>query len=362
MGMQSIIDAMLGSTGPERTMWLGRQNKRVEDAGRYYLGPAYDKVAAIPKILGMMTPAADMVDMHQSSADLMASRTPGDAARNLGWLGASTLAMALPGNVGMARQAAEEATQAAPKGIRAYHGSPHDFDRFDMGKIGTGEGGQLGGRGMNFTDNPAVADYYWEQLSGKRGKRYEVNIDASPDEFLVLNKPLAEQGEPVKAALSGRLNLGPVTPETYMHEGQGGIRYFSGGEGRKFGKIEQSGGGFHASVGKKSLGYFPDLEAAGDALRAESASRGIEWRGDQFRGQSAFDALGGRATGSETLRDLGVKGTAIDGAYGSAGESRDYVVFDESLISILRKYGLAGLLAGGAAMGSIYGSDQGNSM
>lgn len=24
--------------------------------------------------------------------------------------------------------------------IRAYHGSPHDFDRFDMSKIGTGEG------------------------------------------------------------------------------------------------------------------------------------------------------------------------------------------------------------------------------
>jgi hypothetical protein len=26
--------------------------------------------------------------------------------------------------------------------IRAYHGSPHDFDRFDLSKIGTGEGAQ----------------------------------------------------------------------------------------------------------------------------------------------------------------------------------------------------------------------------
>ena len=33
----------------------------------------------------------------------------------------------------------------APKGIRAYHGSPHDFDRFDMSKIGTGEGAQAYG-------------------------------------------------------------------------------------------------------------------------------------------------------------------------------------------------------------------------
>lgn len=30
----------------------------------------------------------------------------------------------------------------SPKGITAYHGSPHDFDRFDMSKIGTGEGAQ----------------------------------------------------------------------------------------------------------------------------------------------------------------------------------------------------------------------------
>lgn len=27
-----------------------------------------------------------------------------------------------------------------PQGVRAYHGSPHDFERFDLGKIGTGEG------------------------------------------------------------------------------------------------------------------------------------------------------------------------------------------------------------------------------
>ena len=31
---------------------------------------------------------------------------------------------------------------AAGMGIRAYHGSPHDFDRFSMDKIGTGEGAQ----------------------------------------------------------------------------------------------------------------------------------------------------------------------------------------------------------------------------
>ena len=33
-------------------------------------------------------------------------------------------------------------------GITAYHGSPHDFERFDMYKIGTGEGAQAYGHGL----------------------------------------------------------------------------------------------------------------------------------------------------------------------------------------------------------------------
>src|SRR5262245_8120346 len=43
------------------------------------------------------------------------------------------------------------------KGIRAYHGSPYDFERFDLGKIGTGEGAQAYGHGLYFAENPATA-------------------------------------------------------------------------------------------------------------------------------------------------------------------------------------------------------------
>ena len=43
------------------------------------------------------------------------------------------------------------------EGIRAYHGSPHDFDRFDMSKIGTGEGAQAYGHGLYLAESPAVA-------------------------------------------------------------------------------------------------------------------------------------------------------------------------------------------------------------
>jgi hypothetical protein len=45
-------------------------------------------------------------------------------------------------------------------GIKAYHGSPHDFDRFDISKIGTGEGAQAYGHGLYFSENPSVAQTY----------------------------------------------------------------------------------------------------------------------------------------------------------------------------------------------------------
>jgi hypothetical protein len=44
--------------------------------------------------------------------------------------------------------------------IKAYHGSPHSFDKFSMSQIGTGEGAQAYGHGLYFAENPAVASSY----------------------------------------------------------------------------------------------------------------------------------------------------------------------------------------------------------
>jgi hypothetical protein len=49
-------------------------------------------------------------------------------------------------------------------GFEAYHGSPHDFDRFDISKIGTGEGAQAYGHGLYFAENEGVARSYRDQL------------------------------------------------------------------------------------------------------------------------------------------------------------------------------------------------------
>lgn len=52
---------------------------------------------------------------------------------------------------------------------KAYHGSPHDFDRFDVSKIGTGEGAQAYGYGLYFAGKKAVAEYYKNALGARIG-------------------------------------------------------------------------------------------------------------------------------------------------------------------------------------------------
>ena len=48
--------------------------------------------------------------------------------------------------------------------IKAYHGSPHKFDKFDMSKLGSGEGAQAYGHGLYFADNVDVAKSYADVL------------------------------------------------------------------------------------------------------------------------------------------------------------------------------------------------------
>jgi hypothetical protein len=57
-----------------------------------------------------------------------------------------------------------------PGGIHVYHSSPHDFDKFDLSKIGTGEGAQVYGHGIYVAENPAVSGQggqYWQQFMGR---------------------------------------------------------------------------------------------------------------------------------------------------------------------------------------------------
>lgn len=49
--------------------------------------------------------------------------------------------------------------------LDAYHGSPSKFDKFDINKVGTGEGAQAYGYGMYFAERPGIASEYQKNLS-----------------------------------------------------------------------------------------------------------------------------------------------------------------------------------------------------
>src|SRR5690606_417991 len=48
----------------------------------------------------------------------------------------------------------------------AYHGTPHNVDRFSLQKIGTGEGAQVYGWGLYFANKREVAESYQRDLAG----------------------------------------------------------------------------------------------------------------------------------------------------------------------------------------------------
>jgi hypothetical protein len=201
-------------------------------------------------------------------------------------------------------------------GIKAYHGSPHSFERFDPSKIGTGEGAQAYGHGLYFAEQEATAKAYRDALAYKNqrpvvtkdptfgdvtileqdptrpGKMYEVDINAVPEHFLDWDKPLSQQHPHVQEALG------------------------------KIGSAQKNRPLSDTDLGKDL--YYKQTQG----LFNESAS--------------------------QRLREAGIPGIRyLDQGSRAAGKgSRNYVVFDPNLIDIKRKFGLLGAPAAGG-MGAL---------
>ena len=76
--------------------------------------------------------------------------------------------LADPSNRDLQRQAVAQGldmASIAPIGMTVWHGSPHKFTKFDMSKIGTGEGAQAYGHGLYMAEHPEVAREYQKKLS-----------------------------------------------------------------------------------------------------------------------------------------------------------------------------------------------------
>jgi hypothetical protein len=96
-------------------------------------------------VLADLPPAAKEDAVHAAMADIIGGR-PTQAAEML--------------------QIAADHDPRIAESFEAFHGSPHDFDRFDLSNIGSGEGAQAYGHGLYFAENEKVAEGYRNELSG----------------------------------------------------------------------------------------------------------------------------------------------------------------------------------------------------
>lgn len=175
-------------------------------------------------------------------------------------------------------------------GHTVYHGSPHRFNKFDMGKIGTGEGKQQQGSGMYFADRKDVAERYAYKEAQKRGMEdghlYKVDIpDDAISRMASYESPLSAQPHNVKEVVGNMLD----DDATQV------LRAYHGWE-----DVEQA-----------------PFAAILDALEIAKGNN--------------------RAATTEALRSAGIPGLRyLDGGSRGTGQGTyNYVVFDDSLPKIL---------------------------
>lgn len=73
----------------------------------------------------------------------------------------------------------------------AWHGTPHDFDKFDLGAIGTGEGQQVHGWGLYFAQDRSISENRYKERLSKGNRVLVRGKEISEDDFYDL--PIAER-------------------------------------------------------------------------------------------------------------------------------------------------------------------------
>jgi len=267
------------------------------------------------------------------------------------------------------------------KGIKAFHGSPHSFDRFSTESIGTGEGAQQYGRGLYFAENEKVA----------RGYRNDIGeIDLLHNGEVVAVKPAGGQGDKndflqrLKKSVSREMkDYGDNAPEFQGEHVENSLDIMKAGpelrawaQQFKEGELSASSKGSMYEVNidvepdelldwYKPLSEQPNITVSEHLNSGEfSVSTGQEFGSQAFQDADDLSALSGgeyykrlqaslvdsgwdnslTAANSE-LKKSGIKGIRYADAFtrhkSPDKQSMNYVIFDDRLISIAKKYGVA---------------------
>jgi len=237
-------------------------------------------------------------------------------------------------------------------GIRAYHGSPHDFDKFDMSRIGTGEGAQAYGHGLYFAENPAVAADYKRKLAYQASLNGADRFDEQALKYVHTHGGL----EQARAAVDAEIKQWASNPSTvaYLQELKKAIR--EPNPGRMY-EVNINARPDQFLDWDKPLSGQPDilnrLNSSGSLRSSQDPASLAIHRAQRNRYNAADLFLGGQgelgplgpAEVSSKLREAGIPGIKyLDQGSRAAGDgSSNYVVFDDKIIDILKKYGIAGM-------------------
>lgn len=255
-----------------------------------------------------------------------------------------------------------ESADDALYSIRAFHGTPHDFDRFDMGKIGTGEGAQVFGHGLYFAENEAVAKGYREALSptlldgvdvGTRSRERtygKLKEEGKLDEEIVRQRGLVQKilDDP-ELTPSRREALAKQIDELDVMERVKRAEVSLGG---KLYEVEIKADhedllDLDAPLSKqpprvqeaiRKLGFELVEYRDGHWLQKEIWRHADDYINEHHWGKPGFDV---DAETSKRLREAGIPGLRyLDQGSRNAGDgTRNIVIFDDSLVKITKKNG-----------------------
>ena len=337
-------------------------------------------------------PGAGLADLYRGVMDRIAQQQQRALDEGV-WTGEQAWEGGHPTAKGVAEAGREMAGNLVGD-IKAYHGSPHDFSAFDTSKIGTGEGAQAYGHGLYFAGNEGVARGYRDDLTPQPppSTLIKVNGVALSDlpEFQALNQrargnvSAAMTFNPDKAGwlnhvqqvLDWRGNPGVPLSDADIAKRDAiyrpGLEFLKTIDPSDVTRVDPPKGHMY----EVNLGVEPEHLLDWDKPLSEQSpivqqkianlsARGIAPRnpdpmatgGEIY--QELMHKAGSSANVAALLREpvpgtnVGVRGVQyLDAGSRAAGEgTRNYVMFDDKLIDIIRKYGIAGLMGGGGAAG-----------
>ena len=207
--------------------------------------------------------------------------------------------------------------------IKAFHGSPHDFKKFDIEKMGTGEGFQVFGKGLYFTDTEKVAQTY---KKNKDGKIYKVKLNVSEDDLIDYDKSIGSQSKNHQKSLSKIIDDLEVEDLIYF---------------RNSSSIDTD------DWIDISRYYDKDNDMFREAIKDVILEEGNNVK-DFLK---IVNEIKGAGKAEEFLKSYNIQGIKYkDGLTRAAKEgtpvSKNYVIFDPRVIEISKKYGVAIPVAG----------------